>query len=251
MVNKKKRGDCPKCGGKNTYTEWMDGATLKYNCYRQSCTHRGRKRMRELTKDDINSMVSNANAASNTEFIPPLHWTLWDSNDNCTELLETYDTAGAIDAYNIPCWYDPKMHRLVLGLQWEDKLYGAIGRKLTGGVGPKWYVYKRMSDAMFCAPCVQHSDTLLLIEDAFSALRAAPYVNAKALLSTSINASMISMLGTKWKRVIVALDPDAAKKNLSIQHRLQAYYDNVRIEPIKKDIKYFSDYELAELLHGN
>ena len=54
-------------------------------------------------------------------------------------------------------------------------------------------------------------------------------------------------LSSKFKKIIVALDPDALPKALTIRKELQSWGDTVKILRITDDLKYENEIDIANL----
>lgn len=94
------------------------------------------------------------------------------------------------------------------------------------------------------------SDSCIIVEDLYSALRASRYMNAVAILGTHLNEErieVISQLGCS--KYILALDADAFNKTIKYvtQFRSQLPMRPLRIG---KDLKNMTSSELEELLNG-
>jgi DNA primase len=129
----------------------------------------------------------------------------------------------------------------------KGEYYGAVGRNLSISNNPRWFVYGRYNGATFqvlLSKCGS-SNSGLLVEDCVSACVASSYFNSIALLGTNIPDESVKYL-IKYDKLYLALDPDATGKAIKLQKKLN-YYRPTFIVPLKKDIKYYSSFELETL----
>jgi DNA primase len=111
-------------------------------------------------------------------------------------------------------------------------------------------VYSRLSGAVFNVPilALKREDGkgyVLLVEDCVSACVASSCFNSIALLGTNIPDESIKYL-IRYDKLYIALDDDATGKAIKLQKQLN-YYRPTFIVPLKKDIKYYSSFELEIL----
>lgn len=95
------------------------------------------------------------------------------------------------------------------------------------------------------------SDKLIIVEDQLSAIRAADFMNAVALLGVNINddrAYEIKKGG--FKEVFIALDNDAFGLTLSYSVKFRSYLNLVPLK-LHKDIKDMNDDELVKWMVSN
>ena len=67
------------------------------------------------------------------------------------------------------------------------------------------------------------------------------------MLGTSLLEEHKHFLSSKFKKIIVALDPDALPKALTIRKELQSWVDTVKILRITDDLKYENEIDIANL----
>ena len=98
------RGDCPICGGRNTFTVSRNVGGILYNCYKNTCNLSG-KSDRPITISDLINMKE-SKAQKNVEFNEPTHWVR--SHPAMNEWLLQY----ALNARHIDTRYDVKEDRV-------------------------------------------------------------------------------------------------------------------------------------------
>ena len=67
-----------------------------------------------------------------------------------------------------------------------------------------------------------------------------------ALLGTTLSDAHRDFL-MQFSTIIVALDPDALRKTLSIANELRAYKNNVKVLKLKDDLKYRNEEDINNL----
>jgi hypothetical protein len=89
----------------------------------------------------------------------------------------------------------------------------------------------------------------VLVEDIPSAVRASKYVNAVALLGTGIGLSRaVEIAETTSRPIMVALDQDAVDLSFKWARKYSLLWGDVKVLPLKKDMKNMTEEELKELL---
>ena len=228
------RGNCPVCHNKNTFSVTKINEYLIFHCFHASC-HTTGKVKNELSLDTIRNK-SQPTTKSLPNFI--------EINDDCRQyLIDNH----CIDAYNnsyADIRYDPKQNRCVFMLKdHKGVIKGAVGRALNSTL-PKWFVYSRMEFCPFF--CNGDFSAAILVEDCASACSASRHLCGIALLGTTLNTAVIPYL-LPYSHLYIALDDDATVKAIEMQKTL-ALYKPTKIIPLRKDLKYFSDFELTQFL---
>ena len=242
------RGDCPSCGGSNTFIANDSNGVILYYCFRASCNLRGKinhemgvNELRNINSNYIPKQVEKLEQVwiLPSHFVSPLSYPL------CYRFLNRY---GLIDFYSKHVnliRYDPKQNRCVFILFHEGTCYGAIGRSLDISIHPRWLVYSRLSGCPFQIANKTTDTSVLLVEDCVSACVASSCFNSVGLLGTNVSSDTIKYI-LPYTKVYIALDDDATNKAIKLQKQL-SYYRPSFIVPLRKDIKYYSPFELEEL----
>ena len=128
------RGDCRRCGGKNTFT-----AT---NCYKLSCDAKGRvsygMTAEEMSSYFIKPLIETGNINNRIEpFVYPEHVVSPVNNRYLNRFRMRWQGMYAETLKNIELLYDVKDKRAVFPLHQDGILVDAIVRELEGAV-PKW-----------------------------------------------------------------------------------------------------------------
>ena len=205
------RGDCPDCGGNNTFTANKSGGAVLYNCYKLGCKISGIHTV-GMTAADIEARMNDvpkpkpkAEAMILPEYIVQGgsgldvfrdKWDLWDQG----------------------LMYDLKDKRAVFPIFINGVLIDAVGRALAGAE-PKWLRYTGKANYFLAGT----GETVVVVEDVISAITVAKLgFVGMAILGTSLSVAHMEQLGN-YSQVIVALDPDAAHKTLKFRQEIEAW----------------------------
>ena len=232
------RGDCPDCGGKNTFTANKSGGAVLYNCYKLGCKISGvhtvgmtaadiQARMQEIEQDKPKPKVE---AMVLPEYVVPSgsgldafrdKWDLWDQG----------------------LMYDLKDKRAVFPIFINNVLIDAVGRALAGAE-PKWLRYTGKANYFIAGI----GETVVVVEDVISAITVAKLgFTGMAILGTSLSVAHMEQLGN-YSQVIVALDPDAAHKTLRFRQEIEAWTGVGTIAlRLDDDIKYRVESDIEQL----
>lgn len=90
--------------------------------------------------------------------------------------------------------------------------------------------------------------SLVLVEDAISALKVGRVVNSCPLHKSIIPLELILRLSGEFKNLIVWLDKDKQKEVLAEAQKAKPYFDSVKIIWSDLDPKYYTTTEIKEFL---
>lgn len=234
------RGDCPVCGGKNTFSVSSDTGNILWFCYRASCGARGKHHTGRSATDIRRSLRQQQE--DRLEFDLPNHFTNALSNEQAVTYLRNNNCIDAIAKRRADIRYDPRLNRVVFVCKLNSNIVGATGRALTAGTKPKWYRYDSNQVPFICGS----GSTAVLVEDAASACAVSELATGVALMGTNLSDSLLTFL-RDYARVLVCLDPDALRKALDISRTL-AYLTSTTVVRIPDDLKYYSSEQIAEIL---
>jgi selenophosphate synthetase-related protein len=146
--------------------------------------------------------------------------------------------------------YDVRQDRVVFPVHHGGILVDAVGRALDNRT-PKWLRYGS-SPVPFVHPCTPRTifgRVGVVVEDAISAYVLHELTGAYgiALLGTQLTAFHKWYLTQYFDSVIVALDPDALDKTMSIVKELRASISDVRGMKITDDLKYGNEEDIDKL----
>ena len=242
-MDETKRMDCPVCGGKNTFTVTNNKGMRLWNCYKASCSVGGSLKT-NMTVDDIKVVYSSV--IKQDDFTCPEYFVPFEEE---VTFCMSYDFS---EIYNHFCVYDAKEDRAVFKIYNDEGfVVDAVGKALGKRI-PKWKRYGKSKIPFIRGlhnPITgEVNTTCVLVEDCISAcvLSLHGYAGV-ALLGTSLLEEHKQLLSSKFNKGIVALDPDALPKSLTIRKELQSWVDTVKVLRIKDDLKYENEIDIANL----
>ena len=233
------RGDCPDCGGKNTFTANKSGGAVLYNCYKLGCKISGvhtvgmtaadiQARMQEIEQDKPKPKVE--------AMVLPEYVVRGGSGlDVFRDKWDMLEDQGLM--------YDLKDKRAVFPIFHNGVLIDAVGRALAGAE-PKWLRYTGKANYFLAGI----GETVVVVEDVISAITVAKLgFVGMAILGTSLSVAHMEQLGN-YSQVIVALDPDAAHKTLRFRQEIEAWTGATTIAlRLDDDIKYRVESDIEQL----
>ena len=244
------RGKCPSCHRGNTFTATNKMGKLLWNCYANSCNLSGstrinmtveeiRKRMDTQFNIDAEKAFEGLNVGKVTQFVLPESVV----KGTKQEVLDEYCNRYGIDSHELSLHYDVKEDRIVFPMFLEGKMVDAIGRAVDSKVIPKWKRYGSEADGFIRGDCA----IAVIVEDCTSAAVVETLgLTGVAILGTTINQNHIQGL-KGYKKVIVALDPDAAPKTIEYTRKLKANGIDAFALKLLDDIKYRRAEDIAYL----
>ena len=249
------RGNCPQCGGRNTFTVTNDSGNYLYNCYKHSCRTYGAIH-RNMSVFDIKTRLSHSGEGSDQEFesvvdkafeMPPFISASIPDETRVNMFMNTWN----INPDDV--MYDVRQDRVVFPVWHNGIIVDAVGRSVYSRQ-PKWLRY-----ASSPIPYMHGGgDVFVVVEDAISAYTVGemfPNVVGCALLGTQLTDFHKWFFNkyTRYNKFIIALDHDAFTKTVSIVKELRPHVSNVRGLKLIDDLKYLRSndvYNLKEMLHG-
>ena len=232
------RGDCPDCGGKNTFTANKSGGAVLYNCYKLGCKISGVHTV-GMTAADIQARMQEVEQ---------------DKPKPKVEIMELPEyvvrSGSGLDAFRDKwdLWdqglmYDLKDKRAVFPIFINNVLIDAVGRALAGAE-PKWLRYTGKANYFIGGT----GKTVVVVEDVISAITVAKLgFTGMAILGTSLSVAHMEQLGN-YSQIIVALDPDAAHKTLRFRQEIEAWTGATTIAlRLDDDIKYRVESDIEQL----
>ena len=230
------RTECPSCG-QRTFTVTNEMGTLKWNCFRASCTVRGSTQV-SMSIDDIKTVLLGHESDDKPvpfalpEYIVTPPWVV----------LEWASELYGLDAQELGLMYDVKDSRVVFPIRHDGQIVDATGRALDKSP-IKWKRYGK-SSLPYVHGC---GKTAVVVEDCVSAavVGGDDYVGV-AVLGTSLLDEHKRYL-TQFSTAIIALDPDALMKSIEFARELQSYVDDVRVVKLTDDLKYRNPEDFDKL----
>ena len=237
-VGTTKRVACPNCGEK-TFTVTNNMGSLVWNCYRASCGVKGGTRVR-MSADDIRAGFTGADDFAKQDTFKLPDYIVPHNLDIAEIAMELY----GLDAKALGLMYDVKENRMVFPIVHDGKVVDATGRSL-GKRLPKWRRYGKSG-----LPYVSgRGKVAVVVEDCLSAavVGYGTFVGV-ALLGTSLQETHKGYL-SQFSTAIIALDPDALPKTLTMAKELRGHVNDVRVLRLTDDLKYRNPTDM-ENLHG-
>jgi hypothetical protein len=237
-IGHSKRMNCPICKGINTFSVTNNMGRLLWNCYKVSCTVSGKSKVK-MSAEDIRNTFNEKKVTSNDFFLP----------DSCVKVrdkkivLDFLHKWGLISFLN-NLLFDVKESRLVFPVLHHNKIVDATGRALTSSL-PKWKRYGN-SGIPFSSG---FGDVAVVVEDCVSASVVGTLGNfvGVAVLGTSLLPSHRDYL-TQFSTAVIALDPDALPKTLSMAKELRGYVNKVLVLRLEDDLKYQNKTDIKNLI---
>ena len=230
------RTECPSCG-QRTFTVTNEMGTLKWNCFRASCTVKGSTQV-SMSIDDIKTVLLGHESDNK-----PVPFALPEYNVTPPwVVLEWASELYGLDAQELGLMYDVKDSRVVFPIRHDGQIVDATGRALDKSP-IKWKRYGK-SSLPYVHGC---GKTAVVVEDCVSAavVGGDDYVGV-AVLGTSLLDEHKRYL-TQFSTAIIALDPDALMKSIEFARELQSYVDDVRVVKLIDDLKYRNPEDFDKL----
>ena len=237
------RGDCPFCGGKNTYTATIGGGSLRWNCYKMDC-HVSGIHDTDMTAEEIMNLMNKTvkqtrQQEAETMEIPVYVVIPTPQHDKHTRFMRRWGLVGGT-------YYDVKDERVVFPIYHKGRIIDAIGRAVGKKKFPKWYRYSGKANYYTTGT----GRTLLIVEDVVSAIVAwqeFPDITSMAILGTQLTTNHLEKI-REYDKVIIALDPDAAKKTIQYRREIEQWTGvPTKALSLFDDIKYRVDDDMDKL----
>lgn len=238
------RIDCPKCGGRNTFTMTKQSGIVVYNCYKLGCGCRGAAPV-GLSREDVAAYFKtkeplqqqeNASMEIPLSFVYTLH----------DPAVQRFINKWKL--HDVTLMYDQIDSRVVFPLHDSSmRMVDAVGRSLSGAV-PKWLRYTGKGD--YYTYGNSSNTTAVVVEDCISAVavhKCCRNATGVAILGTTLTDKQVELL-TQYNRVVIALDPDAVSKTIEFTQQLRLYVDDVKALYLSDDIKYREPQDVSNLM---
>ena len=249
------RMDCPVCGGTNTFSISKTLSGMKWNCYSSSCNIKGVDSNIKLSPEEIREALTHTSSNKYQPYPAPEEWVSPLGHTPVMHYLDKNNCMSAFKDRRVDVHYDVIRSRIVF-LNWVKGIcIGAVGRKDTMHVaGPKWLVYGAALSHPLVVPQYgsygfpDHPTGRrigIIVEDAASACAASCVGDGIALMGTHLVPEFIPIL-KGYDKIIVALDPDAARKSIDMANYLKFFVDT-KVVLLKDDLKYSKVDEICDI----
>tara|TARA_R100001129_G_scaffold166245_1_gene133291 strand:+ start:2449 stop:3210 length:762 start_codon:yes stop_codon:yes gene_type:complete len=237
QIDESYRGDCPQCGGKNTFTVTKTTDGILYNCYKLNCFLRGTSSY-TFTVNDAKIRKDKKETLSKNFILPS---SVLYKIDITSKWAEQYDIP------DIDILYDVKEDRIVFPILHEAAIVDATGRAVNRKTIPKW---KRYGNSGY-PYVVGEGSIAVVVEDCISAAVVSTLnknFTGVALLGTALLSNHIKEL-EKYSTILVALDPDAVKKTIEFTRQLRGNLSRSKVHAVKlkDDLKYRTYLDIISL----
>ena len=231
------RRNCPVCDGVKTFTVTNKNGMIIWNCYKAGCfVHGGTHTY--LSADDIRNTMQ-SREVEEPVWEKPVYIVQGGNHDGLKKFLAEWYLHDMQ-----PCpMYDVKENRIVFPIFRDRAMVDGAGRSLAGRL-PKWRRYGESG-----LPYTNGSASVaVLVEDAISAavIGLNKQCTGIALLGTSLQNTHKKIL-SEYSKLIVALDPDAMPKTLSIAQELRSIHKQVSVLRLRDDLKYRNPLDMHNL----
>jgi len=232
------RGNCPHCGGRNTYEVKLLAGELRWGCFKASCPVGGIN-SGDMSIKGILARVKEEQPSTRPLAPIPTPLVAASNHPAAMKFLATYNSLEAYQSGLIDVRYAPTEDRVLFpvgSLGWIGR-----GRKDTL---PKWKKYGDCSSLCTCGS----GTTAVVVEDSLSACAVGviPEYTGCSLSGTILTQTHIQQLRA-FDRIIIALDPDANQKALGMVARLSGT-SSVTMRMLDNDLKYFSGDKIRRML---
>ena len=241
---------CPKCGGGNSHERsmliWVNGGCITFKCYRVKCGWSGK-----LGDTGVRVKVPHKAKQSFSDLVittpPPLMY----------EYLEERFLLTYHELVTCGIMWEAEQERILIPINGlptcgEQILEGYLARAYPALQSHNSAIPKAVAHFKVDAPtCLMHpyrhtGDTLVLLEDYWSAMRVARHTQACALSGTSLGDRAIgAMLAAGVKHLVFVLDADARQKARKLVAANRLLFQSVRaVLLFGRDPKDMSEDEL-------
>tara|TARA_R100001510_G_scaffold30470_1_gene27158 strand:- start:8107 stop:8895 length:789 start_codon:yes stop_codon:yes gene_type:complete len=238
------RVNCPSCGGRRTLTAIKMDGTIIFNCYRVSCNIKGAVKA-GYTRQDLEFILKKRSPSDLENKSDIFMYPEYVSYDIDNSLMDAFITEWGLDEVSLS--YDVKDKRAVFPIRNDSGiLIDAIGRTLNNGY-PKWLRYGSNADYYISR---KDNSNVVVVEDILSAIIISKIcnVNGMALLGTNLSEKTKYKL-KEYKKVLIALDPDAKKKTIKYTKELKSEHPCVFAVSLKDDLKYKVEEDIIKVSH--
>lgn len=244
---------CPECGGGDSHERslliWVNDGVITAKCYRVKCGwHRrlGDTGVRIKTERKVKQSFTTLKVTP----LPPIAF----------EYLEERFTLTRKELLMNGVKWEAEQERILIpinGLRVHDSgLEGYLARaypelQMHNSAIPKAVAHFKVDEpTCLMQPFCQQGDTLVLLEDYWSAMRVARHVQACALSGTSLgDRAVTAMLRAGVKHLVFVLDADARQKARSLVHKHRLLFQSVRaVFLYGKDPKDMTEEELINTI---
>ena len=187
-----KHGPCPSCGSRDNLAEYDDGSSYCFGCH----YYKGRQH------------IPNSFMQEEEEQLVQVPTTV--TKDFPASALKFFGSVPLTTILRYPVFYDPVREQVLFVFYNKAGHPACIQARNLNPERAKRSKYYNVGDKQEVLPIYGQDEctTLVLTEDALSAMKVSEVVHAMPLLGTSITASKLAQLAKKYQTIIVWLDRD-------------------------------------------
>lgn len=236
-MSSSERTNCPKCGGAKTFTRTYNNGVVLFNCYRVSCRYSGAQSY-TMSAQELRSVRC---TVATKEFRLPPYMIYGVTSEDALEWLYKYPLVSLeYEQGRLKLYQDPKENRICIPLVNADGIMVNLGgRTWIAGTYPKFKIYNR---GTVVPPFIYgKGKTMVIVEDFISAISVGTNYDTVGycILGTSIDMQYHTKFinSVNPDTIMVALDKDALYKASMIKRSLSFIFSDVKLLPLRQDIK--------------
>lgn len=238
---------CPACngggGGEHSLSVSRRGGSLLWKCHRASCGFSGYRISKE--SGAINYHRGGTETSIEKGAIGSKYYREADKVPE--EIVETLVRRYHLNARQLSLlgWNEREQRVALPVFSADSEVLGCVMRSENGAT-PKALNYREENAVAIFRN--YSSDSLIIVEDIYSALRASEYMNSAAILGTYLNQERVDTLRyMRCKKVYLALDADAYDKTIKYVREFRNQLTMIPMK-IERDLKNMTEEELKETL---
>lgn len=231
---------CPRCGHAKSFSVTIERDCVLYHCFRVKCGVHGRIGV------NYNPVLQ---AVANPSLEPYIFKTEDVPNNLAGIIEEKYQIPRELLKANNVKYQSERNSLVFYCYDFQNREIGVMERWYTWHAPQKRSMFWKHSDEPKCyVPLTSKlTDTIVVVEDTLSALKASQYLPAMAIMGTHLSKPLVwETLEAGIKHIILYLDYDAYAKAINIYNTYNIYYNNMHIICNRDDPK--DNVNLKEVL---
>ena len=128
------RGDCPICGGRNSFSASITQGDVAWICFKASCSERGRDYSTRSVEQIVTALLRSSLSIPTNDFIIPDYFTGIEHKDNAIKFFKRLHILPLYNEGRLKLRYDPKQDRAVFLIERGGKVVDAMGRSLSNSL---------------------------------------------------------------------------------------------------------------------
>jgi len=232
---------CPRCGGGSTAEQSLSITKSEegvlWQCFRASCNEKG-------------NSTGSVNTTNSVIHAPKRRVFEGEVQDLDPDQLAQIHKLWGITEPDHWWWTPDHMGRVAMSIRSPKYVHrGWVLRDIYNRSAVKALTYIDEGEEGISWYKTTPNAPTVVVEDIPSAVRGSTYVNTVALLGTGTSIARATEIAEYATRpVVVALDQDATAESFRIAHKWALLWGDVKVLPLKKDIKDMNEEDLCALL---